>query len=207
MTTFLPGNSPAGPLPFILTVSFHDDIIKWKHFPHYWPFMPRIHGSLVNSPHKGQWCEALVFSLICAWTNGWVNNRDASDLRCHHTHYDVTVMFTTSPYNTILGRVTDPICITLPFFFQSFNFWMSCLYLQKPKSGQIMHTEEVQWVKVAVSSIKLGQSCYGKIQSSGEHKNCLSMDILTQWSALWKCASSHQISGGYLKYLNGSLRM
>ena len=27
--------------------------------------------------HKGQWRGALVFSLICVWTNGWVNNRDA----------------------------------------------------------------------------------------------------------------------------------
>ena len=26
----------------------------------------------VNSPHNGQWREALMFSLICAWINGWV---------------------------------------------------------------------------------------------------------------------------------------
>ena len=51
-----------------------------------------IHQSLVNSPHKGQWHGALMFSLICAWTSGWVTNRDAGDLRCHHAHYDVTVM-------------------------------------------------------------------------------------------------------------------
>ena len=41
--------------------------------------------------HKGQWCRAL-FSLICTWINGWVNNREAGDLRCHHTHYDVFVL-------------------------------------------------------------------------------------------------------------------
>ena len=29
----------------------------------------------VNSPHKGQWGGALMFSLICVWINGWVNNR------------------------------------------------------------------------------------------------------------------------------------
>ena len=29
-----------------------------------------------------------------AWTNGWVNNRDAGDLRRHRSHYDVTVMLT-----------------------------------------------------------------------------------------------------------------
>ena len=27
-----------------------------------------------NSPHKGQWRGALIFSLICARINGWVNN-------------------------------------------------------------------------------------------------------------------------------------
>ena len=46
----------------------------------------------VNSPHKGQWRGALMFSLICIWINGWVNSREAGDLRCYRTHYDVTVM-------------------------------------------------------------------------------------------------------------------
>ena len=44
-------------------------------------------------PHKEQWHIALMFSLICAWTNGWANNRDASYLRCPHAHYDITVMW------------------------------------------------------------------------------------------------------------------
>ena len=33
-----------------------------------------------------------MFSLICAWINGWVNTRGACDLRRHRTHYDVTAM-------------------------------------------------------------------------------------------------------------------
>ena len=41
--------------------------IKWKHFPRYWPFMRGIHPSPVNSPLKGQWRGALMFSLLCAW--------------------------------------------------------------------------------------------------------------------------------------------
>ena len=45
----------------------HDDVIKWKHFPRYWPFGRGIHRSPVNSPHKGQWRGALMFSLICTW--------------------------------------------------------------------------------------------------------------------------------------------
>ena len=70
----------------------HDDIINWKHFQCYWPFERGIHRSPVNSPHKGQRRGALMFYLICAWTNGWINNRDAGDLRRHRAHYDVTVM-------------------------------------------------------------------------------------------------------------------
>ena len=34
----------------------------------------------------------LVFSLIRAWTNGWVNNRGAGDLRRHRAHDDVIIM-------------------------------------------------------------------------------------------------------------------
>ena len=70
----------------------HYDVIKWKHFPSYWPFVRGIHRSLVNSPHKGQWRGALMFSLICAWIKGWVNNCEAGDLRRHRAHYYVTIM-------------------------------------------------------------------------------------------------------------------
>ena len=38
----------------------HDDVIKWKHFPRYWPFVRGIHRSPVNSSHKGQWRGALM---------------------------------------------------------------------------------------------------------------------------------------------------
>ena len=79
-------------LPLIKMCSKHDDVIQWKHFPHYWPFVRGIHRSPVNYPHKGQWRGALLFSLICASTYGWVNNRDAGTLRRNHAHYDVRVM-------------------------------------------------------------------------------------------------------------------
>ena len=69
----------------------HDDVIKWKHFPRYWPFVRGIPRSPVNSPHKGQWHGAST-SLICAWMNDWANNREAGDLRRHRANYDVIVM-------------------------------------------------------------------------------------------------------------------
>ena len=70
----------------------HDDVIKWNHFPRYWPFERGIHRSPVNPPHKGQWRGALMFSLIYVWINGWVNNRETGDLRRYRAHYDVIVM-------------------------------------------------------------------------------------------------------------------
>ena len=70
----------------------NDDVMKWKHFPRNWPFVRGIHRSPVNSQHKSQWRGALMFSLIYVWINGWVNNREAGDLRRHHAHYDVIVM-------------------------------------------------------------------------------------------------------------------
>ena len=39
----------------------HVDVIKWKHFSRYWPFVRGIHRSPVNYPDKGQWPEALIF--------------------------------------------------------------------------------------------------------------------------------------------------
>ena len=69
-----------------------DDVIKWKHFLRYWPFVRGIHRFPVNSPHQGQWRGALIFSSICVWINGWIKNREAGDLRRYRAHYDATAM-------------------------------------------------------------------------------------------------------------------
>ena len=39
-------------------------------------------------PSQGQWCGALMFSLICTWPNGW----DAGDLRRHRAHSGIISM-------------------------------------------------------------------------------------------------------------------
>ena len=62
------------------------------HFMRYWPFVGGIHRSPVNSPHKGQWRGAWMFSLTCVWIHGWVNSHAAGDLRRYRAHYDVIVM-------------------------------------------------------------------------------------------------------------------
>ena len=69
-----------------------DDVIQWKHFPGYWPFVRGIHRSPVNSPHQGQWHGAFIFSLICVGANDQTNSRNAGASIRHHGHYNVTVI-------------------------------------------------------------------------------------------------------------------
>ena len=65
----------------------HDDVIRWKHFPCYWPCLRGINRPIVNYPHNCQWSGALMFSLICSWANVWANNREVGDLRHRCAHY------------------------------------------------------------------------------------------------------------------------
>ena len=104
----------------------HDDAIKWKRFPRYLPFVRGIHRPPVNSPHKGQWRGALMFSLICAWINGWVNNREAGDLRRHHAHYDVTVMYWQQSLSPSRALVTKDFSVEIQIWWKIPFPVMSC---------------------------------------------------------------------------------
>ena len=90
----------------IIQTFLHYDVIKWKHFPRYWLFVRGIHRSPVNFPHKFQWRGASMFSLICSWLNGWVNNREAGDLRRHRAHYDVVVMNSCFSHKVTKANIT-----------------------------------------------------------------------------------------------------
>ena len=48
--------------------------------------------NLPVTDYIGQWRGALVYSLIRAWINRWVNNHEAGDLRRHRAYYEVIVM-------------------------------------------------------------------------------------------------------------------
>ena len=90
---------------FMLLMDFpisDDDVIKWEHFPRYWSFVRGNSPVPVNSPHKGQWRGALMFSLICTRINGWVNNDEAGDLRRNRAHYGVIVMGSAESWNCCL---------------------------------------------------------------------------------------------------------
>ena len=105
---------------------WHDDVIRWKHFLRYWPFVQGIHRSLVISPHKGQWRGALVFSFICAWAKGCVNNQDSVDLRPHGAHYcpacRTTLVATRFRVAVICPIIQVPHCIRVFFYFVWFVF-------------------------------------------------------------------------------------
>ena len=100
----------------IISYSFSptETVVTWwrhqmEHFPRYWPFVRGIHRSPVNNPHKDQWLGALMCSFICASINGWVNTREAGDLRCHRAHYDIIVMTRVSVTLSFqVGMVTHP---------------------------------------------------------------------------------------------------
>ena len=71
----------------------HDDIIKWKHFLCYWPFVWGIHRLPVNSPHKGQWLGGLISFWSASEPTVEANNKDASDLTCYRPFANVIVMW------------------------------------------------------------------------------------------------------------------
>ena len=110
----------------------HGDVIKWKHFPRYLPFVRGIRRSPVNSPHKGQWREALMFSLICAWVNGWVNNREAGNLRHHRAHFDVTAMIYMS-WRHLIKCKTRILEIMNPTWVNDRNFPWAWMFSNKYK--------------------------------------------------------------------------
>ena len=64
-------------------------------------------------PAQNQWHGGLMFSFICAWINGWVNNREAGDLRHHRAHYDVIVMTSVGRLHHIYVPSQDHFVLTL----------------------------------------------------------------------------------------------
>ena len=86
----------------------------------------------VNSPHKGQWRVALMFSLICARINDWVNNREAGDLRRYRGHYDVIVMMV--PGMSLAAKLSLEFMLTyhgwnpITFIFRLFHIQRKCFW-------------------------------------------------------------------------------
>ena len=46
--------------------------------------------------------------FMYAWINGWVNNREAINLRRHRAHYDVTVMYSNYEMGQFMSKYVNP---------------------------------------------------------------------------------------------------
>ena len=110
---YCPGTQSCSPIP-----ATHFEIgYQWqRHVSPWWRHQMETFSALLalcvgnspvtgESPHKGQWRGALISSLICVWTNGWVNNRNFGDFWSHRANYDVTVTQCFSNWWPIFKRV------------------------------------------------------------------------------------------------------
>ena len=139
----------------------HDDVIKWKLFPRYRPFVRGIYRSPVNSSHKGQWRGALMSSLICAWIHGRVNNREAGDLIRHRAHYDVTAMESNIPVSTFQELIANWKSINLFKLEQtSYNMITNRMLFSTFDCGQdLLYTLDKQtWLLTTVTIEETAQS-------------------------------------------------
>ena len=122
--------------------------------------MRGINRAPLNSPRKGQWRGVLMFSFICAWINGWVNNREVGELRRHRAHYDVIVMKLYFP---------------MRWFYPLLPFRISCVITAKDRHGcnDIQYHKKNKpynvfmilwhsswWIKEYIFSIKLNSLYY-----------------------------------------------
>ena len=113
----------------------HDDVIKWKHFPRYWPS-----SCAGNSPVTGEFPSQRsvmrsYFLWSAPWINGWVSNREVGDLRRHRAHYDVILMDSSSgcPVSAVSIDSLYHITFQLPWCFSApGNHQLHCsVYLLK----------------------------------------------------------------------------
>ena len=87
----------------------------------------------VNSLHKGQWRGTLMFSLIYAWINDWVNNREGGDLRRQRGHNDVIVMVTSQvlPCYGLARSCTSQFVNILWCYMYISNYFIWCVRTKK----------------------------------------------------------------------------
>ena len=167
----------------LLISDTHDDVIKWKHFPLYWPIVRGIHRS------RG----ALMFSLIYAWTDSWANNGEPGDLRRYRAHYGVIVMrlhcssVNVDGPSTKLGNAFVELnkCSDPP----DRNYYTTTCYTFS--CNELTHRSEINIIKC----------------SSDERNPITLSEIILQWLSLYPyviCLHSTPICKITLKVLNSS---
>ena len=139
-----------------------------------------------------------MVSFICAWINGWVNNREAGDLRRHRAHYDVIVMKLFSyPRNSFHGT-SGPMMMAVVVYWcvtygakhwssQFINRWCCflvrrwCLFLDSPEKWE-------------------GRRCTGKINYLTKSVSTFAGDRTMLSNNNWCKFSSLQYIGLSIRY-------
>ena len=103
-----------------------------------------------------------MFSLICAWTNTWANNRDAGGLRRYRVHYDVTVMelnikMESSHIKSLIEFIHVIVTITSSHSIRlhnitTYNIWWSIFLLL------FTETFTICWLFITKSLLSFGES-------------------------------------------------
>ena len=113
----------------------------WRHQMETFSALLALFAGNSRAPYKGQWQGALMFYLLCAWTNGSVNYRDMGELRCHCAHYDITVMiipYTKLIFNTLIeASMIHP---TIQHFMYLICIWYCHPSHHEIDYGQSWHT-------------------------------------------------------------------
>ena len=85
----------------------YDDVIKWKHFPRYWPFVRESTGHRWIPLTKASDAELRCFLWSAPQQMVWVNNKDAGELWRNRSHYYVTVLNSIRNINAMLAGNLD----------------------------------------------------------------------------------------------------
>ena len=101
---FLDSQPEAGLAHLCLQMSKrHDDVIKFKQFPRYWPFVRGIHRGHVNSPHNWPVTRKMspfddVIMQISIWSMVWC-------IRIHYYLITKLLVVITYPWLSFNGRI------------------------------------------------------------------------------------------------------
>ena len=166
----------------------HDDVIKWKHFPRYWPFVRGIHRSPVNFPHK----RPVTWSFDVFFHLPWINNREAGDLRRYRAHCDVIVMLQAHFPGT--GATT-------PFPLSQWTLYIDAMNHRKV-DWHINIDEAVNVIAYTLQGALLVFRYFALLTFHRHAQQCLSeyrgadltLSLISQITALfgtWKCVCAH----------------
>ena len=135
----------------------------------------RVTGHLCgNSPVTGeftsqsQWRGALMFSLFYAWINGWVNNGEPGDLRCHRAQYDAVVI-------QLRAQWWGKFVITFLYV----QFWIRLAAVSK-------RDKKVRTVAfLVVRSVNKSRDTRNCVQNKPEYAICVIFTTRSYYKALW----------------------